>query len=237
MRTLITIAVPILIFFTGCSETATPQRSNPAPSPTTTSPPERSTAAPIPKDVTYTIIDKNIVRGIKRSLDIRLNNKVSEEVLLSIAMKLKNSDSNTYERTFIGYYLPDMEVNVGYWATTHFNPDLKVRILGLTAEQEQALKQKPKDPSREIIGRWLDERPFAGNRITIFRKDGKVFVENTYKDGSSGTRELLEKKSPLGRRFDRVGESTAGDHWILNSDGNLQLRDNEGLIATAKKIE
>jgi len=204
---------------------------------TNTSPSERPTATPIPTDVTYTIIDKNIVPGIKRSLDIRLNKKVSEKVLHSIAMKLKNSDSRTYERTFIGYYLPDMEVNAGYWATTHFNPDLKVRILGLTHEQEQALKQKPKDPSREVIGRWLDESPFTGNRITIFRKDGKLFMENTYKDGSSGIRELLEKKSPLGQRFDKVGGSTAGDLWVLVSNGNLQLRDNVWLIVEAKKIE
>jgi len=48
---------------------------------------------------------------------------------------------------------------------------------------------------------------------------------------------LVARKSPLGQRFDKVADSTAGDHWILDSGGNLQLRDNEGLIATAKKIE
>jgi hypothetical protein len=238
MRKLITITVPILICIAGCSDTTTPQPSNPAPSPTSTAAGGATNGNPIPKDVTYTIIDKNIVPGIKRSLDIRLNNKVSEKVLHSIAMKLKNADSNTYERTFIGYYLPGMEVNAGYWATTHFNPELEVRILGLTAEQEQALTQEPEDASREIIGSWLDESPFAGKRITIFRKDGKLLMENTYKDGSSGTKELVARKSPLGhQRFDKVGDSTAGDHWILDSGGNLQLRDNEGLIATAKKIE
>lgn len=223
MRKLITIAVPILICIAGCNDTTTAGGA--------------TNGNPIPKDVTYTIIDENIVPGIKRSLDIRLNNKVSEKVLRSIAMKLRNADSNSYERTFIGYYLPGMEVNAGSWATTHFNPDLEVRILGLTVEQEQALTQEPEDASREIIGSWLDESPFAGNRITIFRKDGKLFMENTYKDGSSGTKELVARKSPLGQRFDKVGDSTAGGFWILDSNGDLQLRDNEGWIATAKKIE
>lgn len=224
MRKLITIALPILICIAGCSDMTTEEGATNGNS--------------IPKDVTYTIIDKNIVPGIKRSLDIRLNNKVSEKVLRSIAMKLRNADSNSYERTFIGYYLPGMEVNAGYWATTHFNPDLEVRILGLTVEQERALTQEPEDASREIIGSWLDESPFVGNRITIFRKDGKLFMENIYKDGSSGTKELVARKSPLGgQRFEKVGDSTAGDHWMVDSNGNLQLRDNEGWIATAKKIE
>ncbi len=44
-----------------------------------------------PKPVTYTIIDKHIVPGHKRSLTIRLNRKVSEDVLKSIAMKLSES--------------------------------------------------------------------------------------------------------------------------------------------------
>jgi len=195
-----------------------------------------SGAEAIPDDVTYTIIDENIVTGIKRSLDIRLNRKVSEDVLKSIAMKLKNSDPRTYDRSFIGYYLPDMKVNAGYWATTHFNPNLEVRILGLTAAQEETLKQRPADPSREIIGGWLDERPFAGSRITIFRQDGKLFMENTYKDGSAGTAELVETRSSNGRRFDYKPDRGNGEYYLINSKGELQQWDQDGPFMTAKKV-
>ena len=200
-------------------------------------PPQKQTVpSPIPKDVSYKIIDQNIVPGIKRSLDIRLNKKVSGDVLKSIAMKLKNSDSTSYERTFIGYYLPGMEINAGYWATSHFNPNLEIRVLGLTIGQEKSLKHQADNTSREVVGHWIDERPFLEKRISIFRQNDKLYMEITYKDGSSGKNELLETRSPLGRRFEKVGVSRASDHWILDSDGNLQLRDNEGLIATSKKI-
>jgi hypothetical protein len=111
------------------------------------------------------------------------------------------------------------------------------RILGLTVKQEATLRQQPENPSREVIGTWLDERPFVANKITIFREDGKLFMENKYKDGSSGKTELVEGSSPSNRRFDKVGGSRAGDHWILESNGNLQIRDNEGPITTAKKIK
>jgi hypothetical protein len=124
------------------------------------------------------------------------------------------------------------------WATSHFNPDLKIRILGLTVEQEQALKQEPEDMSRNVVGYWLDESPFVGNRTTIFQKNGKLYMENVYKDGSRGETELIDKKSSFGRRFDKAdgSGSDSGAHWIIDSNGDLQLRDSMGWISTAKKL-
>ena len=252
MRNLIHIATPILASIVGCGDTTSQQRSDSfAPPPTTspnaqttitTPPPKQPTATPIPKDITYTIIDKNIVPRIKRSLDIRLNRKVSEDVLSAIAMQLKNSDPNTYERTFIGYYLPDMTVNAGYWATTHFDPILEVRILGLTAEREKTLGQLADDPSREAIGSWLHDEDWFAGRITIFRQDGGLHMEKTYGDGSSGKEQIVERPSSKGRKFmnaKRTGPDN--DYYLIDNNGNLQIwskdvDDTHVLVSTAKKI-
>jgi hypothetical protein len=193
--------------------------------------------ATIPTDVSFSIIDSSTLPSIKRRLDVRLNKKVSEQNLRAIALKLKGQDAQVYDRTFIFYYLPGMTVSAGAWATTHFTPDLEVRILGLTAEDENKLATQPEPANREIIGRWLDETPLIGSRVTIFREKGKLFIEQIFKDGSNHKTELVERKSPLGRRFDKVESSSAGDHWVLGSNGDLQVRDNDGLIATAMKIE
>jgi len=48
---------------------------------------------------------------------------------------------------------------------------------------------------------------------------------------------LVEKPSPLGQRFDMKEGSSFGDHWVINREGNLQIRDNAGLISTAKRIQ
>src|SRR5579862_5918496 len=53
-----------------------------------------SVLAQIPSDVQYTILGSNNIPGIKRGLDVRLNRKVSEEILRAIATKLKDSDAN-----------------------------------------------------------------------------------------------------------------------------------------------
>lgn len=199
--------------------------------------PSKLHTATIPSDVSFSIMDSSTLPSIKRRLDVRLNRKVSEQGLRAIALKLKNQDARVYDRTFIFYYLPGMTVSAGAWATTHFTPDLEVRILGLTAEDENKLVTQPQPTNREIIGRWLDETPLIGSRVTIFREKGKLFIEQMFKDGSSHKTELVERKSPLGRRFDKVESSSAGDHWVLGSNGDLQVRDNDGLIATHMKIE
>ena len=154
-----------------------------------------ATITSIPSDVTYSVIDSHKLLDIKRSLSIRLNKKVSEETLHAIAHKLKSQDSKTYERTFIVYYLPDMHVNAGAWATTHFNPDLEVRIRGLTIEQEKVMRQLPVDQSRDVIGVWLDETPIVASRIVIFRQVNRYFAESTFSDGSTLKEEIILKPS------------------------------------------
>jgi hypothetical protein len=238
MRHLLTLLTIVSLVTVGCNDR---QQSSPARQPSVASQPDQQRSKPqeatIPSDVSFSIIDSSTLPSIKRSLDVRLNKKVSEQTLRAIALKLKAQDSRAYDRTFIAYYLPGMTVGAGAWATTHFDPNLEVLILGLTAEDENKLVAQPEPANREIIGRWLDESPFVGSRITLFREEGKLFIEQMFKDGSSFKKKLVERKSPLGRRFDKVEGSRAGDHWVLGSSGNLQVRDNDGLIATAKKIE
>ncbi|MGD8451304.1 MAG: hypothetical protein PVJ57_05745 [Phycisphaerae bacterium] len=190
-----------------------------------------------PSEGTYTIIRSSTIPGVKRTVDVCVSKRISEAELRTMALEIKAQDLGQYERTFISYYLRGMEVGHGAWATTHFNPDLEVCILGLTAEEEQQSSTSRPSAAREVIGCWLDDRPHAGGRITIFTEGGKLFIERAFKDGTVLKKELVEKRSPLGRRFDEAEGAWAGNHWLIGADGNLQLRDNDGLISTAKKIE
>lgn len=201
-------------------------------------PPEHteSQESMIPEDVNFSILKTETIPNIKRSLDVRLNKRVSEDVLRAIALKIKNQDSRAYEKTFITYYLPGMIVDSGAWATTHFNPILEVRILGLSVAEEAKLTAVPNQDDRQIIGIWIDDRIGMGERITIYSKNGLLYYEQAFKDGSNLVKEVIEKKSPLGRRFEKKEGSSAGDYRIIDSDGNLQFGDRDGVYATAKKI-
>ena len=103
------------------------------------------------------------------------------------------------------------------------------------AGPEGALERE-QEAAAQIVGRWLNEGPLR-YRMTIFHEGGELYTEQKFTDGGSLKKEMVEKRSPLGRRFDPVEASRAGDHWIIDSRGNLQSRDNDGLITTARKIE
>jgi hypothetical protein len=196
--------------------------------------PLKSQASVIPDDVTYSVIHSKVVSGIRKSIDVRLNKKVSEATLRAIALELKSGDSRPYDRTFIVYYLPEMPVGAGGWATTHFDPGLNVRILGLTPEKANEGVGSLLPSTREDIGRWSDDR--NGTQIVIYLDRGKPYVEQFFNDGSVLKEELVESLSPLGRRFESKGGSSLGDHWVIEPSGKLQTRDNVGLVYTANPI-
>lgn len=193
-------------------------------------------ASSLPSDVNYTILSDEAMPPHKRSIDVRLNKRVPESVLTTIAHELRSRDARAFERTFIVYYLPDMEVGSGGWATSHFDPDLEVAILGMTPDQEQVLTAEQPSSDREVVGAWMDDRPFMTSRLTIYRSEGQLLLERKYPDGSSGESRLRERATSAGRRFDEVGRTT-GDYFLLDQSGELQIRDSSGLIATARKVD
>lgn len=225
-----------LSLITACGDRT--QRQSPSTAQQTTSTvSQASVHGAIPKDVSYEILRASRIPKIKCSLDIRLNRKVSEDVLRAIAMKLRSQEGEGYERMFIAYYLPSMEVGSGAWATSHFNPTLKIEILGLATEQEKSLMNEPNDPSRRVIGKWLDNRPFAGGIIIIYQKNGTLMIERKFKDGSNLSEELIERAKSRARTFEKKRDRRDAEYYVIDQGGNLQIRDHVlGLIATAESI-
>ncbi|WP_339719691.1 hypothetical protein [Marinomonas primoryensis] len=186
---------------------------------------------------TYSIISDNEFRDVKRSIDVRLDGKVSVEVLRTIARKFKNMERKKYERIFISYYLPNMKVGAGAWATTHFDPELEVKILGLTAEEEEKMVRAAKSTSRDVVGIWMDDRPYVGATITIYRENRKLYLESKYKDGSGSIEEMIESQSTVGTKFVEKGGNPHGEYFVLDKKGNLQAGGNNGIFLKYKKLK
>ena len=180
----------------------------------------------------YRITNDEHMQKIKRSVEIVVDQPLTEEQLGVIANDIRESDSTKYDRTFIGYRLADQTADL-YWATTHFNPVLVVKINGITADEWENASDFSISGEWDVIGKWLDLTPYIGGKVVIYIKDGKTYKNNTYQDGSGGSKEVVESSSPLGRRFDDVNGSNAGDHWIIDSKGDLQCWDDDGWISTA----
>lgn len=76
----------------------------------------------------YDIKSDEYMGGIKRTVEVKLVSKLSLEQLKAVAKIIKADEKKQIERTFIGYTLEGHQAP-GYWATTHYNPDLNVIIL------------------------------------------------------------------------------------------------------------
>jgi len=195
----------------------------------------QSTAKPpLPGEVEFRVIEETTLPGVKRSLDVRISRRVSEGELGAIAEQLRNRDPNQYDRTFIVYYLPDMDPGSGGWATSHFIPDLDIRILGTTVEQEKRLASAPEtELDQDVIGIWGSDQPYLPARITLYREGGKTLILQRYSDGSGSPAEVVESETSRGQRYIKPG---SGDYFLITASGELEIRDAEGLIATLRPV-
>ena len=77
-----------------------------------------------------------------------------------------------------------------------------------------------------VVGRWL--MPIdAQYMITIRRTSDGYQADYEYHNGQTFARQLRERKSDDGRRFDIVGD-VAHAHYILLANGELDIRDKDG---------
>ncbi len=189
----------------------------------------------LPGGLVYRVIDSNIIPNTKLSLDVRLSRKATEKELAQIAQELKDGTPGSYSRTFIVHYLPGMELGAGAWATTHFNPSLKVKIQGMTTEQEQALAKRVSSPGQQVIGVWLDETLYQ--RSTLYKKGGKIFLHRKFTDGGELTYEMIGRSWPTGRRFDERDGNAFGEYLVINRSGGLESWDSIGLISTGRSVK
>jgi len=130
----------------------------------------------------WSVINETKVANIKRQLDIRIDQKISKESLRTLALKIRSQDPAQYQRTFILYFLPGMRTDAGAWASTHFDPDLDVRIIGFTADTQikiPPLEQRIKE-IREFGEAIKDRRKKGPDPFVVSDEKAQQFLKDNY---------------------------------------------------------
>ena len=70
-----------------------------------------------------------------------------------------------------------MKVNSGYWATTHSNPTLEVKILGTTIEEEAAILPQTQEKAAESKLRLAEQFLAQGKKAAA-----KEWLEKVVRD-------------------------------------------------------
>jgi hypothetical protein len=223
-RTKFNIVVPYLIWFSMLNiYSCTPSRRDN----------DRDTKAFASNEVSlpkYEIESKDFSKPLsKASIDIRLEKQTNEEQIRAIAHRIKQTFPG-YDKYFIFYWLPEMELGTGAWATSHFTPNLIVNIIGASAEEESKMKGTDLMPEGEIIGKWYDGRAGVEKTIVIYKVGKQFKYRDIYPDGSFGDENL--KKS--GSKYTYA--NGFGEHFKIEDDGSLGWYSANGRFATAQKV-
>ncbi len=182
----------------------------------------------------YSIVSEDTLGSQKRSLAVRLRERVTESVLNIIARELYTPG---FDRTFITYNLPGEEIGNGAWATTHFNPTLKVVILGS--------KKGPNDQSMpkigegdKIVGSWhLDHSLISGPRFLVKTKKGKFILYSKWTTSEDFmTNDVTPKKVKAGTAYYPVDYEPGADYWVVSKKGILEVWVENRKIVAAQKM-
>ncbi|WOT06384.1 hypothetical protein [Shewanella youngdeokensis] len=119
----------------------------------------------------------------------------------------------------------------------HIDVGLKLkRMQKSVVENRKRLFWKGIDISeREVVGRWVDERPLQGDNITIFKQADVFYLETRYNDGCHSLDEMLSEVTPEGLKLEDKGGNIFGDYFLLTPSNELHFCHSEGCYYTATK--
>ena len=177
------------------------------------------------KAIPHYLIEKKVDNFPEKiELIIRIDNNYSKEQIKIIADELYSSLTKKYNKVFIMYLTPAMKENAGAYATSHYNPDQVIQILGLDNNQIKQIKQNQSE-DKNIIGRW--EINIMQSVYSLRKKDSKFFLEEKYTDGSSREYEIFEKKINGHIGYSETFDERDG-YYTIESNGNLIHRNING---------
>jgi len=184
------------------------------------------TSPPLPKPNTdYTLINKEKDAPTKCILDIRLSDRISEDEIKNLANYIKQNEGTGCSPLFIFYFLPNQIPGIdAAWAYSHFNPQLEVKINGMSLETKATLEASIPTPDPSVIGTWIDTGALS-HTIVIRKLNGSFQMTTVYGDGSGETT-TLDIKVVNGE--ERLYEP--GDYMVIEKDGSLAFYDSQGLL-------
>lgn len=181
----------------------------------------------------YKITEDTVKGNIKRTVEVELSSRTNEDILRGLAEKIYTRSNVDVQRTFIGYRITGGHKNQGYWATTHYNPNLEIKILGENASDYEKIGNTPL-PEGELLGTWMANWGYE-YKMVAYKKDGETYIRSVFGDGSSSDKTYELSESGKGIRLQDEGGKERGEFFIINPTSDLEFWSENGNYYTAPK--
>lgn len=177
---------------------------------------------PLPGNFSYHIVkDESSVSLEKNQLTVWINQKLTEEQIATLAETIFNSKPR--QRRFYIFYLLSEKPSDFYWATSHFDPELDIQILGSSPQQDKKMsKISNAIIDGTVVGKWKEDK-YTSSSYIIYKKNGKIFMKIIFSDGQTSEDELSEKKMSNGIRYNYKYGGYGNEYFILNSNRELEF--------------
>ena len=192
-----------------------------------------SSCSSIPSDVKYSVIKEVKNDSLSKvNLDIQLNKKIDEKVLGAIGEKLKaDLKLENCSKIWMFYYLPNMTVGSGAWATTHFTPELEVKILGATEKQTETAVKKADEVDGKVLGKWKEDQS-TNSIYVLYEKDNQIIIRTIFSNGQVSDDKLKSTKENSSTRYDYLADGYNGEYYKVNSNNELEFYNKENKLFT-----
>jgi hypothetical protein len=186
----------------------------------------------------YSIIntDLNLKRGFRVS--VRIYEKLPNLDLIDIAKRVKSDINAISDRGMVFFLLPEMLDKNGGWAAVDFNPEIRVRIIGKSIEDEYKIRSGLENVTN-YVGLWMDNG-MPGDVIIRIRKDkveGNVFEYVSPTDPKPSELAIPLKRIQKGGKTIFIDNENTEQFFVVEENGDLLAYDNYGFICRYVKLK
>ncbi|APC15115.1 hypothetical protein BLL42_05050 [Pseudomonas frederiksbergensis] len=191
---------------------------------------------PVSAPTSYTITQDESRAPVKRTVEVELVSRVNEADLALVAKEIFAQGKNKTDRTFIGYRV-DGKTKGTYWATSHYDPDLKVVIRGLTLADFQTLQAFDVAKAYpQATGAWIRDDGF-GYLMVVYECNGKFFIDSIFPNGEKNTNAVVSKRMPDGGLRLSEPDNSFGEFYVVDAEGGLQGWSENGVYMTLQPLQ
>lgn len=182
------------------------------------------------------INEVHVVPNIKAGYDVIIDDRLDTLQLESLAKTIfKQKDGEDYDNFFVNYYLPRMiNGNISY-ASTHYTPDLKVSLYGMTREHINHIENVVK-ATRPF---WLDES--CQCLVKIKKHKGKLaLLQITSPITNNDVVYDIFHLTPKVINGDTIyykNISDVGEYYKYDTFRDIERHDNQGFIDKFLKLD
>lgn len=180
--------------------------------------------------IQYEIMEKSYDFFSKKGIvHVKLPQVIVQEELESLAKDLRLKLFLGASRIFMFYLLPNMKINRGAWATTHFaNNEFNVSINSMTFETEKIFLEEIKNDKRNLLRSWLDYTPYSFSKLILYQENGEFILETSYRDGSKSEDKLELIENDQITKYQTLKKNHHGEYVQISQKGILEFYSPDG---------